>query len=101
MSEMSREDLLNLLAKSNPRTRRTVMRVVEGKVAQDDIAFVQEQLSFVDRTSRSETSISSASASVARAMCWARSSGSSHSAPAAQPTPARSRGVRTSVVAVT
>ena len=61
MPEMTREELLALLARSNPRTRRTVMRVVEGKVDQDNAAFIQEQLSFVDRglTVRSVDFISS------------------------------------------
>jgi DNA-directed RNA polymerase subunit RPC12/RpoP len=48
MSKMSREDLLKLLAKCNPRTRKTVIRVLEGKVSQDDAAFIQEQLSFIE-----------------------------------------------------
>jgi hypothetical protein len=61
MSKMSREDLLKLLAKCNPRTRRTVMRVIEGKVSQDHAAFIQEQLNFVepDLTVRSVDFISS------------------------------------------
>ena len=50
MSRMTREDLLDLLARSNPRTRKTVLRVIEGRVSQDDVAFVQEQLTFVDPT---------------------------------------------------
>ena len=50
MSRMTREDLLDLLARSNPRTRRTVVRVLEGRVSQDDVAFIQEQLTFVDPT---------------------------------------------------
>jgi len=48
MSKMSREDLLKLLAKCNPRTRKTVIRVVEGRMSQDDAAFVQEQVSFIE-----------------------------------------------------
>jgi hypothetical protein len=48
MDEKTREELLDLLSKCNPRTRRTVMRVVEGKVSQDNAAFIQEQLSFVE-----------------------------------------------------
>jgi hypothetical protein len=47
VDEKTRAELLDLLARSNPRTRRTVLRVIEGKVGQDDIAFLQEQLSFV------------------------------------------------------
>lgn len=47
MPERTREDLLKLLARSNPRTRRTVLRVIEGRVSDDDIAFIQEQMSFV------------------------------------------------------
>jgi len=50
MSKLTRQDLLDLLARSNPRTRRTVVRVLEGRVSQDDVAFIQEQLTFVDPT---------------------------------------------------
>lgn len=48
MSKMSREDLLKLLAKCNPRTRRTTVRQIEGKVSQDDVSFIQEQLSMLE-----------------------------------------------------
>ena len=48
MSEKTREELLDLLRRCSPRTRRTVMRVVEGKVSQDNAAFIQEQLSMVE-----------------------------------------------------
>jgi hypothetical protein len=37
---MKREDFLDLLRRSNPRTRRTVVRVIEGKAEQDDATFV-------------------------------------------------------------
>ena len=61
MGKMSREDLLKLLAKCNPRTRKTVIRVVEGRVSQDDAAFIQEQVSFIepDMTVRTVDFISS------------------------------------------
>ncbi len=48
MDEKTREELLALLQKCNPRTRRTVMHVIEGKVSQDNTAFIQEQLSMVE-----------------------------------------------------
>ncbi|MGA2916583.1 MAG: hypothetical protein ABSE89_11215 [Sedimentisphaerales bacterium] len=61
MSEMSRKEILELLAKCNPRTRKTIIRAIEGKVSQDNAVFVQEQLSFVepDMTVRSVDFISS------------------------------------------
>jgi hypothetical protein len=40
--------LLNQMPGSHPRTRKTVMRVIEGKADQDDAAFIQEQLSFIE-----------------------------------------------------
>jgi len=48
MSEMTRKELLDLLAKSEPKTRNTSMRVIEGKVDQDGAAFIRENVSFVD-----------------------------------------------------
>jgi hypothetical protein len=49
MSEaMTRKELLDLLAKSDPKTRKTSMRVFEGKVDQDHAAFIHENLNFVD-----------------------------------------------------
>lgn len=61
MSDKTREDLLELLKKCNPRTRRTTKRVVEGKVSQDGAAFVQEKMDFLepDMTVRSVDFISS------------------------------------------
>lgn len=61
MSENTRDDLLELLKRCNPHTRKTVMRVIEGKVGQDKAAFIQEQLSFMepDTTVRSVDFISS------------------------------------------
>jgi hypothetical protein len=49
MNEKTREDFLGSLSKSNPRTRKTVMRVVEGKASQDNAAFIQEQLNFIEQ----------------------------------------------------
>jgi hypothetical protein len=48
MPEQNRGDFLDLLRRSNPRSRRTVVRVIEGKADQDGAAFVQEQLSMVE-----------------------------------------------------
>ena len=48
MSEKTREEILDLLRRCNPRTRKTVLRVIEGKVSQDNAAFIQEQLSFIE-----------------------------------------------------
>jgi hypothetical protein len=61
MAKLTRKDLLDLLSKCNPRTRKTTIRAIEGKVSQDNAAFVQEQLSFVepDMTVRSVDFISS------------------------------------------
>ena len=49
MAEETRDELLELLAKCNPRTRKTVMRVLEGKASQDNAAFIQEQMSFIEQ----------------------------------------------------
>ena len=49
MAKETLDKLLELLAKCNPRTRKTVMRVVEGKASQDNAAFIQEQLSFIEQ----------------------------------------------------
>jgi hypothetical protein len=49
MSEaMTRKELLDLLAKSEPKTRNTSMRVIEGKVDQDGAAYIHEKVDFVD-----------------------------------------------------
>jgi len=48
MSRMSREDFLDELGRSNPRTRRTTVRRIEGRASQDGAPFVQEELNFVD-----------------------------------------------------
>jgi len=48
MAEETRDELLELLKQCNPRTRKTVMRVIEGKVSRDKAAFIQEQLSFME-----------------------------------------------------
>jgi len=48
MSRMTPEELLDLFARSNPRTRKTTTRVVEGKVSEDGTIYVQEELNFVD-----------------------------------------------------
>jgi len=48
MGKMRRQDYLDTLARGNPRTRKTVARIIEGKADQDGAAFLQEQLSFVD-----------------------------------------------------
>lgn len=61
MAENTRDELLELLKRCNPRTRKTVMRVIEGKASRDNAAFIQEQLSFMepDMTVRSVDFISS------------------------------------------
>lgn len=48
MSRMSREDFLDELGRSNPRTRRTTVRHIEGRASQDGALYVQEELNFVD-----------------------------------------------------
>ena len=48
MARMTREEFLDLLARSNPRTRKTTTRIVEGKASEDGAAFVQEELNCVD-----------------------------------------------------
>jgi hypothetical protein len=48
MRERTRRDYINLMRGSRPRTRKTVTRVIEGKVDQDGATFIQEQLSFVE-----------------------------------------------------
>jgi len=55
VDEKTRDELLELLAKCNPRTRKTVMRVVEGKASQDNAAFIQEQLSFIEQDANGMT----------------------------------------------
>ena len=61
MARITRQDFLDQSSRGGPRTRKTVTRVVEGKVSQDNAAFVQEQLSFIeqDMTVRSVDFISS------------------------------------------
>ena len=58
---MNRQEFLDLLAQCNPRTRRTTLRLIEGKAQEDNAAFVQERLDFIDRdgTVRSVDLISS------------------------------------------
>jgi hypothetical protein len=48
MARMTREEFLDLLARSNPRTRKTTTRIIEGRASEDNTAFVQEELNFVD-----------------------------------------------------
>jgi len=48
MSEISRKEFLDLLAKCDPKTRKTALRVVDGKVDQDHAMYIQEELDFVD-----------------------------------------------------
>ena len=61
MSEKTREELLQLLTKCSPRTRKTFMRTIEGKVADDNVAVIKETLDFMqpDLTVRSVEFISS------------------------------------------
>ncbi len=55
MEGLTRKELLELLNSSGPRTRKTVVRTVEGKVSQDGVSFVKESLGFMqpDGTVRS------------------------------------------------
>lgn len=80
MSECSREELLRLLYRCSPRTRRTMLWVLEGDVAEDDVVYVREELSFMeaDNTVRNVEIVSSRLCSgrrvldtriVARAQC--------------------------------
>lgn len=48
MPERTRQDFLDLLARSNPRTGQTTIRLIEGNVSEDNVAFVQEQLNLVE-----------------------------------------------------
>jgi len=48
MSEMTRKELLDLLAKCDPKTRKTSMRVIEGKVGENRATYIQETVDFVD-----------------------------------------------------
>ncbi len=48
MAEETLDELLDRFAKCNPKTRKTVRRSIGGKVSEDNAAFVQEQLSFVE-----------------------------------------------------
>ena len=51
MSEMTRKELLDLLAKCEPKTRKTSMRVIEGKAGPGRAAYIQEKADFVDADS--------------------------------------------------
>jgi len=59
--EKTRDELLELLKKSNPRTRSTTIQAVEGRASEDKVGYIKEQLSFVeeDMTTRQVTFISS------------------------------------------
>jgi hypothetical protein len=61
MPENTRDDLLKLLKQCNPRTRSTTIQAIEGRVSEDRVAYVKEQLSFLepDLTTRQVTFISS------------------------------------------
>jgi hypothetical protein len=48
MSDLTRDALLKLLKQCAPRTRKTVLRVLEGKASQDGVAFVQERMDFME-----------------------------------------------------
>ena len=48
MSKMSREDLLKEMSGPGPRTRKTTVRHLDGKVEQDAAAFIQEEVTFID-----------------------------------------------------
>lgn len=55
MNENTREELLELLNRSSPRARKTIIRALGGKADTDNLAFVKETLDFVqpDQTVRS------------------------------------------------
>lgn len=61
MNEKSRKEFLDLLAKSDTKTRETSLRAIDGKVDQDHAEYIQEKLSFVDSdmTVRSVSHVSS------------------------------------------
>lgn len=61
MSEKTREELLALLKQCNPRQRSMVIQGVEGRASEDKVAYMKEQLSFMeaDLTTREVTFISS------------------------------------------
>jgi hypothetical protein len=48
MSKVSRDDFLDLLAESDTKTRKSSLRIVGGKVSEDDTQYIHEQLDFVD-----------------------------------------------------
>jgi Rieske Fe-S protein len=54
MKEKNREDFLKLLNKSNPKSRRTSIQSIHGRVEDDDVPYVSETLNFVapDMTTR-------------------------------------------------
>ena len=61
MNERSRRDFLELLSRSNPRTRSTTMQAVEGRASEDGLQFVKEEMSFLapDLTTRKVVFVSS------------------------------------------
>lgn len=61
MDEKTRDELLELLKKCNPRIRSTTIQAVEGRASEDKVGYIKEQLSFVeeDMTTRQVTFISS------------------------------------------
>lgn len=54
MNEKTRQDFVDLLNRSNPRQRKTSMQSVEGKVSDDGVTYIREEINMVtpDMTAR-------------------------------------------------
>jgi hypothetical protein len=61
VDEKTRDELIELLKKCNPRTRSTTIYGVEGRASEDKVGYIKEQLSFLepDFTMRQVTFVSS------------------------------------------
>lgn len=48
MDEKTRQELLELLKQCSPRQRSTTIQAIEGRVSDDKVGYIKEQLAFVE-----------------------------------------------------
>ena len=48
MARITRQDMLNEMNTAGPRARQTTIRLIEGDVADDGVAYTKETLNFLD-----------------------------------------------------
>lgn len=60
MPENTREELLELLKRCNPKQRSTIIQAIEGRASEDKVGYIKEQMSFIepDMTTREVTFLS-------------------------------------------